>query len=189
MRHRLFRDQNIGAWSTLHPETMSKFHVLLRQRRYQEFREELARTELAEEISEFYVLNFHGLLAIVEGSEFASDYLEMAEAMASSPYETAILAESLAAHDLLRGNPLAAAERCLAILDHICQTEDLRINLLIALYRLGDMWTIDATLQNLAQLDDEYAARLVRALSSEPDLCEMCSRPAFRQLMTRRCSE
>lgn len=177
------------AWSTIHLEAMQKFHDLLKQRRYQELREELARAELAEEISEFYVLNFHGLLAIVEGSEFASDYLEMAETVASSHYEMAILAESLAAHDLLRGNPRAAAERCLATLDHVCQIEGLWIHLLIALYRLGDMGMIDATLRSLAQLNDDYVARLVRSLSSEPDLREVCSRPAFSELMTRRCSD
>ena len=126
-------------------------------------------------------------MAVVEGSEFASDYLEMAETVASSPYELAVLAESLAAHDLLQGKPLAAAERCLITLDQVCQTEGLWINLLIALYRLGDMGTIDATLQSFAQLNDEYTVRLVRLLSSEPDLREVCLRPAFRLLMTRRC--
>ena len=122
-----------NARSANHCETMQKLHILLKRRRYQEFCEELARAELAEEISEFYVLNFQALLAVVEGSEFASDYLEMAETVASSPYELAVLAESLAAHDLLQGKPLAAAERCLITLDQVCQTEGLWINLLIAL--------------------------------------------------------
>src|ERR1041384_2604142 len=152
-------------------------------RQYDEFRVELARAELAHEISEFYALSFQAILAVTEGAEFARDYLEMAEAVASSPYELAIVAEGRAAYDLLRGNPFAAAERCLATLEHVHQTEGLWIKLLIALCRLGDTETIDATLRKFAELNDECTARLVGLLSSEPGLRDIHARPAFQQLL------
>jgi len=164
---------------------MQRLHSLLRTRRYEELRDELVRAELAEELSEFHALNFHAILAMVEGSGFASDYLEMAEAVATSPHERAVLAETLAAYDLLRGNPSAAAERCLAALDHVCQTEGLWNNLLLALYRLGDVEALDATLRSFARLDDECTARLVKWLSTNPDLREIHTRPAFIELLNR----
>lgn len=180
-RHRLAREPGPSHSAT----TMQRLHVLLKARRYGEFRDELARAEIAGELSEFYALNFQAILAMVEGSEFASDYLEMAEAVAASPHERAVLAETLAAYDLLRGRPFAAAERCLATLDHVGQTEGLWNNLLIALYRLGDMETIDAALRSFTRLNDECTARLVALLSSDPDLHDVRMRPAFRELLNR----
>jgi hypothetical protein len=109
-------------------------------------RDELARAELAGEISEFHALNYQAILAVVERSELASDYLEMARAAASSPYELAVIAENQATHDLLQGNPFAAAEQCLATLDQVYQTEGLWNHLLIALYHLGEMEAFDAAL-------------------------------------------
>lgn len=53
----------------------------------------LAEAELNGEISEFYALSIQAMLAIAESSEFAIDYLEMAEAIASSHYEISIIAE------------------------------------------------------------------------------------------------
>jgi hypothetical protein len=96
---------------------MQRLHSLLNERRFLELREELASAEIAGEISEFCALTCQAILAVVEGSGFANDYLEMAEAVASSPYELAIIAESLATYDSSRENPSTAAERCLAILD------------------------------------------------------------------------
>jgi len=165
---------------------MQRLQALLRERRHDVFRNELTRAEIASEISEFCVLNYRAILAIVEGSEFATDYLEMAESVASSPYELAVIAENKAAYDLLQGNPVAAAEHCLATLDHVYQTEGLWNNLLIALYRLGKVEMIDATLRSFTKLNDECAARLVRLLSSEPDLCDVRVRPAFREFLDRR---
>jgi tetratricopeptide (TPR) repeat protein len=164
---------------------MQRLHRFLRTHRHEEFRDELARAEMAGELSEFYVLNFQAILAVMEDSEFANDYLEMAEAVAASPYELAVIAENRAAHDLLRGNPVAAAEHCLATLDHVHQTEGLWNNLLIALYRLGDTEAVDATLRSFTRLNDECTARLVALLSSEPDLRDVRTRPAFRELLNR----
>ena len=125
---------------------------------------------------------------MAEGSAAASDYLEMAEAVASSPYELAILAETRAARDLRQGNPFAAAERCVATMDHVCQTEGLWINLLIALYRLGELDTIDATLRSFMQLDDECTARIIQWLAREPELGGVRARAAFRQLLDKRAA-
>lgn len=162
---------------------MQRLQLYLRTRRYDAFRDELARAEIAEDLSEFYALNFQATLAVVEGSEFAGEYLEMAEAVASSPYELAVIAETRAAHDLRLGNAVVAAERCLITLEHVHQTEGLWINLLIALSQMGEVETIDAALQRLTQLNDECAARLVGVLSSEPGLHEVHARPAFQQLL------
>lgn len=176
----------LGSSKARSSSSMQRLHGLLKARRYEEFRGELAQAEIAGEISEFYALNSQAILAVVEGSEFASDYLEMAEAAASSPYELAVIAENRAAYDLLQGNPLAAAAHCLATLEHVYQTEGLWNNLLIALYRLGEVATIDATLRSFMQLNDECATRLVGVLSSEPDLHEVRVRPAFMELLNRR---
>lgn len=178
----------LGSRSARSSSTMQRLHTALQARRYDAFRDELARAELAGEISEFYALNYQAILAVVEQSEFASDYLEMARAAASSPYELAVIAENRAAHDLLQGDPLAAATHCLATLDHVYQTEGLWNNLLIALYRLGEVEAIDATLRSFTRLNDECTARLVRVLSSDPDLREVRARPAFRELLDRQAA-
>jgi hypothetical protein len=107
--------------------------------RYEELRAELARAEIDGELPELHALCLHAMLAMAEGSALASDYLEMAEAVASSPYERAVIAEHRATYELLHGDPLAAAERCLVTLDYICQTEGLWNKLLIALHRLGEV--------------------------------------------------
>lgn len=181
-------DKEIGSSAASSFMAMSRLGLLLKTRRYEEFREELARAEIAEEITEFHALNFQAILAMVEGSEHASDYLEMAEAVAASLCERAVLAESQAAHDLLHGNPFAAAERCLAAIDHVCQTEKLWCNLLIALNRLGEVKTIDAMLRSLARLDGECTARLMRLLLSESDLHDIRTRLAFKELLGRRAT-
>lgn len=163
--------------------TRQRLHLYLRTHRHAEFRHELARAELAGEISEFYALSFQAVLAMAEGSELAAEYLEMAEAVASSPYERAIIAEDRAAYDLLHDNPSAAAARCLATLDQVHQTEGLWVSLLIALYRLGKVATVDATLQRLTRLDGECTTRIVGRLSTDPDLHGVRARPAFQQLL------
>jgi hypothetical protein len=182
-------NHHLGSQGARDCSAMQELHALLKARRYGDFRNELARAELAGEITEFYALNSHAILAVVEGSEFANDYLEMATAVASSPYELAVIAENRAAYDLLQGNPLAAAKHCLATLAQVYQTEGLWNNLLIALYRLGDVETIDAALRSFTLLTDECTARLVGLLSSEPDLREVHSRPAFRELLEKRAAE
>lgn len=166
--------------------TRQRLHLYLKTNRHAEFRHELARAELAGEISEFYALSFQAVLAMAEGSELAAEYLEMAEAVASSPYERAIIAEDRAAYDLLHDNPSAAAARCLATLDHVHQTEGLWVNLLIALYRLGKVETIDAALHRLTRLDGECTTRIVGRLSTDPDLHGVRARPVFQQLLGQR---
>jgi hypothetical protein len=100
-------------------------------------------------VSEFYALSYQAILALTEGSEFASDYLEMAEAAASSPYELVIVAENWTTYDLLQDSQRAAIERCLATLDHLDENERLWRDLLVAVCRLGDIETIEATLRSL----------------------------------------
>jgi hypothetical protein len=171
---------------TCNSMVMRKLHSYLDARRYDVFREVLARAELAGHISEFHALHFHAALAMAEESDLAEDYLDMAEVVAASPSELALVAETRAAHDLHQGNPLAAAERCLATIEHVQQTERLWLHLLVALYRLGRTDTLDAALHRLTQLDDECSTRILRQLSSEPMLREVRSRPAFRQLLCKR---
>jgi hypothetical protein len=108
-----------------HPVAMQRLHILLTEHRFLEFREELESAEMAGEISEFCAFICHALLAIVEGSEFANDYLEMAEAVVSSPYEMTIIAESLATYDSSQGTPSTPTERCLAVLDHTFRLKSL----------------------------------------------------------------
>lgn len=172
-----------GSRSGCSAAVRQRLQLCLRSRRYDEFRDELARAEIAEDLSEFDALNYQAILAVAEGSEFAGEYLEMADAVASSPYELAAIAETRAAHDLRQGNPVAAAERCLTTLEHVHQTEGLWIHLLIALSHLGEVETIDATLRRLTRLNDECTARLAGVLSSEPGLRDVHTRPAFQQLL------
>jgi hypothetical protein len=163
--------------------TRQRLHLYLKTNRHAELRHELARAELTGEISEFHALSFQAVLAMAEGSELAADYLDMAEAVASSPYERAIIAEDRAAYDLLHDNPSAAAARCLATLDQVHQTEGLWVHLLIALYRLGKVDTLDAALRRLTRLDGECTTRIIGRLSTDPDLHGVCARPAFQQLL------
>jgi hypothetical protein len=71
---------------------------------------------------------------MAEGSEFAIDYLEMADAVASSPHELAVVAETRATYELLRDHASG----------HAARTERLWNNLLLALCRLGNLDTIEA---------------------------------------------
>jgi hypothetical protein len=137
---------------------------------------EILQAELAGEISEFQSLNLQAILTMAEDSELTGDYLEMAEAIASSPHERAIVKEIRTTYDLLHSEPLTAARRCLIALEPSCQTEGLWRSLLIALGCVGDAETIDAVLSGLARLHDEAITRLVEFLSSQP---------RFRDLWTR----
>jgi hypothetical protein len=163
--------------------TRQRLHLYLKTNRHAELRHELARAELTGEISEFHALSFQAVLAMAEGSDLAADYLEMAEAIASTPYERAIIAEDRAAYDLLHDNPSAAAARCLATLDQVHQTAGLWVHLLVALYRLGKVDTLDAALWRLTRLDGECTTRIVGRLSTDPDLHGVRARPAFQQLL------
>ena len=61
----------------------------------------LARAELDGEISEFCSLSLRSVVAMLEGSEFAADYLGMAEAVAVSPHERAFVTSTRLLYDLL----------------------------------------------------------------------------------------
>jgi hypothetical protein len=100
---------------------VQRLHGLLQQARYAEFRAELARAELSRTLSELWVLSFHALLAILERSGFAPDYLEMAEVVAASPWEHAFLAEVWASHEMSQGDRVAAVGRCLDTLGQLQQ--------------------------------------------------------------------
>ncbi|HEX3765499.1 MAG TPA: hypothetical protein VHW23_42680 [Kofleriaceae bacterium] len=128
---------------------LRRLHHLLERSQYEEYRSELARAEAAGEVSEFYALSYLAIVEMSEGSEFASDYLEMAEAVASAPYELVVAAENWTTYDLLRDSARAVRERCLATLDHLIQNDHLWRDLLVAVCRLGDAEVIEATLRNL----------------------------------------
>jgi hypothetical protein len=165
------------------PGVLQRLERKLRARRHDEVRDELAGAELSGELSEFHALNFQAILAVDEGSAFAGEYLELAEAVASTPFERAVIAETRAAYDLRQGNPIAAAQRCLATLEYVHQTEGLWLHLLLALSRLGEVETIDAALRRFTELNDECTARLVGVLSSAPGLGDIRARPAFQRLL------
>lgn len=143
-----------------------KLHELLESSQYDAYRSELTRAEVDGELSEFYALSYQAILAMTEGSEFASDYLEMAEAAASSPYELVVAAENWTTYDLLEDTPRAAIERCLATLDHLDQNEHLWRDLLMAVCRLGDIESIETTLRSLTE--HGYSPRLARSSASPP---------------------
>jgi hypothetical protein len=165
------------------PKMVQRLHRLLKTRQYERFREELRQSEAAGELPEFYVLDFQAIVAMIEGTDLVNDYLEMAEAVAASPHEVAIVAEHRAAYGLLRGDPHSAVERCLATLDHDDRSGGLWTNLPVTPGHLGEVETIDAALQRFAPLDEECASRLLRLLSSEPELWEVHARPASRDLL------
>jgi len=129
-------------------ELLRKLRDLLEQSRYDEYRGELALAEAAAEVSEFYALSYQAIVAMTEASEFARDYLEMAESVASAPYELVVAAENWTTHDLLQDSPRVARERCLATLDHLIQNELVWRDLLIAVCRLGDADVIQSTLRS-----------------------------------------
>jgi hypothetical protein len=147
-------------------------HRFLKEAAHDEFRRELARAEGAGELAEFYVLSFHAIVTMSEGSELASEYLEMAEAVAASPYELIVVTENWTTYDLLQDNPGAAAERCLSTLDHLYRNEHLWRDLLVALCRLGSIELIEATLRSLT--DHDYRMRLTRS-SPVPARLRECS--------------
>lgn len=158
---------------------------LLVSRKPDELRVELLELELAGELPEVYALICHAALAIASRSADAATYLEMAGSVAATPHERALVVEQRAAYDLALGDPVAAAERCLAGLADGRQTEGLWLQLLIALHRLGEAEAIDAALGGLARLSTRDTAELVRLLSSEPELQPVRARPAYAPLRER----
>lgn len=155
-----------GPCSAQRVSLTRKLHGLLESSQYDEYRSELARAEVEGELCEFYALSYHAILAMTEGSDLASDYLEMAEAAASSPYELVVAAENWTTYDLLEDTPRAASERCLATLDHLDRNEHLWRDLLMAVCRLGNIGSIETTLRSLTE--HGYSPRLARSSVSPP---------------------
>jgi len=164
------------------------FRELLGEGRLDELHAAVIRAELAGELSELQALTWQATLALCEHSVLALDYLEMAEAIAVSEHERAMVAEHLAIYDLVSGDPRGAAERCLAALAHGRQTEGLWLNLLVALAGMGELDALDAVLRCLARLERNCTALLVERMCAEPALDAVCARPAFRPLLDCRAA-
>jgi hypothetical protein len=123
-----------GSRAARSPLVASALHDPPRGCTCRELHRALARAELSGEISEFEALSFQAILAMAEGSEFAIDYLEMADAVAASPHERALVAETQGTYERLREQPPG----------HAARTECLWNNLLLALCRVGSLDTITA---------------------------------------------
>jgi hypothetical protein len=130
----------------------------LRRRTVEQLRCEVADAELAGAIPEFCALMCHAALAMVEGSAFSSEYLEMAEAVAMSPRELIAVAANRALPGWTHDDPFAVAERCLTKLEGVYRADDLWQSQLVALCEGGDTRIVDALLGRFAQLDQERVA-------------------------------
>jgi hypothetical protein len=90
---------------------------------------QLAHAEATGTLSEFDALAFQAVLAMAEGSEFAREYLDMAEAVAGSTYEQATIAEARATYELLRDNPpgraVHAEQRWRSVVAALCGIDDM----------------------------------------------------------------
>jgi len=93
---------------------------LVEHRSCSEFYDELTRAELTGELSEFYALLLRAVMGMIEESkrDFVSYYLEMARAVAASLLEQVVAETYRAIYDSLPGDGHAAAQRCLASLEH-----------------------------------------------------------------------
>jgi hypothetical protein len=107
--------------------------------RHDEIYGQLSKLELDGDISEFSALCIHAILARSTISDFAMDYLEMAEAVASSHSERAIASEIRAAFDWLQSSPRATPRSIQTILVHDCHAEDFWNDLMITLCQLQDI--------------------------------------------------
>ena len=128
-----------GAWALCVVAALRALRQPVSPRRYDELHGYLARGELTGEISEFCALNIQALLAMSEESEFAIDYLQMAEAVACSPQERAIVAETRIAHVWLQANPAAMTRSNQTLLVDGCQAGELWDTLVSALRALGEI--------------------------------------------------
>src|SRR5215510_2831701 len=101
-------EQYLGSPGGVGSAIVQRLHILMKMRRYQDVHDELARAEISGKLSEFFVLNYRAILAVAVGEEYGAEYFAMAHAVASSPYERAVVAENLATYEMLQGNPFAA---------------------------------------------------------------------------------
>lgn len=98
----------------------------------------LARAESDRAISEFQALVIQSILAMSEDSDFAIDYIEMAEAVAATDHERTVVGEARTARAWLQAHQAATSEYIQTTLIHDCEAVALWNKLLVALCRLGD---------------------------------------------------
>lgn len=112
--------------------------------KYEQLHRCLRRAELGGDLSEFCAVSLHAILEMSEQSDFAIDYLEMAEAVAVSPYERAIASETRMAYDWLKASPPSVLDGVAATLAHDGHTAMLWNRLVVALSCLGEPTVIAA---------------------------------------------
>lgn len=128
-----------GAWCLCFVTALSALQDSFHDTNHKDLQSCLAQAEVDGEISEFCALSIQAILEMAQRSEFATDYLDMAEAAASSAHERAIIAEARMAHDWLQTNSASAIEPIRASLVRDSTTARLWNKLLIALRRVGEM--------------------------------------------------
>ena len=124
----------------------------------------LVCAELAGEITELGALVAHAIVSMAEGSDVAADYLEMAEAVASSPEERQLVFECRSSFRLLQPDSRSAAQQCVIFFDRF-PPHGLFKDLLLALCYL-DREAIDAALREAPTVDGPATRRLVTKLPS-----------------------
>ncbi len=105
--------------------------------RYRTLHRDLARAELAGEITEFQALIIQFILAASEDSDFSIDYLEMAAAVATSDRERVLVAGARDAHHRLHSRLPAAGAQLYSGPPGDGQPDGRWDRLLGALFRLG----------------------------------------------------
>jgi hypothetical protein len=85
--------------------------------------DELTRAELFGELPEFYVLIFRAILGMIEEMDlqFVIYYLDMAEVVATTEHELAIVQEVRVVHDSMSTDVPTTVERCLFSIERHCQ--------------------------------------------------------------------
>lgn len=141
-----FRESDVGGasnpplrtWSLCVVAALRTLHEPAGSATHRGLHTYLTRAECDGELSELSALLIQALLAMSEESEFAVDYLDMADAVATTELERTIVAETRAARDWLVSHPAASPARIQATLVRDCEAMRLWNQLLVALCRLGD---------------------------------------------------
>jgi hypothetical protein len=96
---------------------------LLEDRPRNELQDELTRAELSGELTEFYALLLRAIIGMLEDREpaFVLHYLEMAKVAAASCVEQGVVETHRTIFDSPQRDGRAAAHRCLASLEDMCQ--------------------------------------------------------------------
>ena len=74
------------------------FRISILSQTHQKIQHQLGRAELRGEISELHALCLRSIAAAAHGSQFSTDYLELAEAAAASPSDHDFIAETRREH-------------------------------------------------------------------------------------------